>query len=777
MRRLLCFALLVVFLFAPALVAAAETYKGTRLYDLRVEVHRAGSTDDPEPVYNVTLTWKCDAESVGFGDTKVTIRRSSSGHQLDKADVIKTMPITQAGKGVVMTWTDYAAPQGEFWYRAETGSANWRFATAKAVVGAPADQRAGADAGADLEDRRQEYAQQVGWPERLAASLVAAIPNWLASWFGLHDPVDLVFMVDTKAPLQDGLLQRYDLPYWHVFTESEMQAVSAFYDSLTEFVPIWLVVAVVLLALGVLYNAANPQSKVGFREYLLGFALSMVLLKFGAQLLGFIFEVNYALVRQFLYIALPFFNQAGVITQGAFLELVILADDKLTLGDALIAFIAALCIGVLNWQYIMRKINIALLVGLLPIVAVVSIAPAKRYTIGIWFRELIANIFLQAAHAAVLAFLLLIIYAAEQNPQAGLLISQAFWIKLAGLLALPGMASLVRNVIGAETVGSGPMGTAGAMFGIAGLLALGKMLGKPGGAGAPVAAGTAGMAAATAGAAGAASRVAGGFGKFGMAATGALAGGMIMGAATENPAAGVAMGATLGVHGADRLIGAPGREDPAGQASRQTFGRNIFAGGTMAGLQEKSLSLSRPEYGAAAAEARAHVGSAQQALLAAKANLDGYKPTHDEAKARLTEMKNLYGPRAAHLEKLQSEHLPAAEKRLHAAEQQYLELLNTPEESRGANYAQEFESAQAEHSQARTEVDKISAEIEAAPQIYQESLAAHQAAEAEYARRQQAVAQAEQGLTRDALVEEFARIREQQTASSGGGVSGPQWRA
>lgn len=779
-------AVLVAFFSTPA---HADPLKITRVYDLKAQVQKELRDDDgtvSRPAA-VTLTWRVDTEDAqaAFGDRQVTIRRGHDRNNVWRAPVVHTIPGPSTEvKNHVMTWTDENVRPGDtYFYQVESGRLNpLRSDTVGAVI--PSTDTPSEEAGVNPDDRRQGYVQNVGWPERLAASLIAAVPNWLVNVLGLSDPVDLVFMIDTRAPLQDGLPQQHDLPYWHVFTESEMQAVSVFYDSLTKFVPIWLVVAVVLLALGILYNAANPQSKVGFREYLLGFALSMVLLKFGAQLLGFIFKINYALVQQFFYIAQPFFNQAGVTTQGTFLELAILADDEITLGDALIAFIAALCIGVLNFQYIMRKINIALLVGLLPIVAVVSIAPAKRYTIGIWFRELIANIFLQSAHAAVLAFLLLIFYAAEQNHQAGLLISQAFWIKLAALLGLAGMAGLVRSVIGAETVGSGPMGTAGAMFGITGLLALGKMLGKPGGAaiagaaGAGAAgAGAAGAAAATAGVAGTASRLAAGFGKFGIAATGALAGGMIMGAATENPTAGIGMGAALGAHGADRLIGTPGRpggEDPAGQASRQVFGRNIFAQGAMAGLQERSLGLSRPGYEAAAAEARAHVSRAQQDLLAAKTSLAEYKSTYDHARAKYTEAKNLYGPNAAHLERLRNESLPAAQERLGDAQQQYLALRNVSEGSRGADYAQKLEAAQKEAKAAQAQVDEIIEEINKAPQVYQESLMTYQAAGAEYARREQAAAQAERALTRSALAEEFTKIKER-TARTHGGINGPRW--
>lgn len=629
-----------------------------------------------------------------------------------------------------------------------------------------------------LDERRQEYTKNTSWPERLAASVIIAGPNWLVYVLGLQDPVSLVFMIDTQAPLVDGVPQQRDLPYWHVFTENEMGAVATLYDSLAEFVPIWLVVAVVLLALGILYNMANPQSKAGFREYVLGFFLAMIVLKFGPQLLGFVFDVNYALVMQFKHIALPFFHQPLFFQPGEtpmFLGLITLADQNITFGDAIVAFIAAFCIGVLNWQYIIRKINIALLVGLIPLVAVISIAPAKRYVLGVWFKELIANIFLQAAHAAVLAFLLLIIHASEADTRMGwYATTQAFWIKLAALIALTGLTGLVRNVIGAETV-TGPPGAAMAMFGVAGLLALGKMI-KPAAAGVAGAAGGAaagGMAGAAGGAAGAtgATGMAGaafrGLGRASLTAGGAMAGGLAMGAATGDPNAGVAMGAGVGARGAGRSIGGG---DPAQQASQTAFGRDIFSQSGLSKLRE----FSQPGYGGVASGARHYVGAAQQSLVGAKANLDAHKPIYDEARAKLTEVKAMYGPKAAHLENVRKQ-LAEIEPKLQAAQQQYLEVLNIPEESRGPDYADDFGVAKAECDWFRTTHADLKTELDAAPQAYQDALANYQAAEAEHARRQQDVARAEQKLTHDALVKEFQNIKDRQGYRAPGGVNGPQW--
>ncbi len=767
MKKILNIVVLAVFIILAATPACAETYRGSKLYDLRAETYEG----------KVVLTWKVDVrKDVGpmWGDTKVTIKKSDSRYMKDKGKVVATLPLTREGT-MEMTWTDNDVSPGETWhYRVETGTVSWRFEETSVTVSDAPQGEGSASTG--TEDLRKEYVKNVTWPEKLAASIISAIPNWMVKVLGMYDPIELIFMEPVGTSFKAGLPSQAELPYLHVFTESEMRALSTFYDKLTEFMPIHLVVVIVLLVLGILYNSANPESKIGLREYVIGFALAMVVLKFGAQLLTFVFDLNYVLVQQFKCIAQPYLE-----TGQSFLESLILADSNVTLGDAIISFIAALSIGVLNFQYIMRKVIIALLIGLIPVVAVVSIAPSKRFTIGIWFRELIANIFLQSAHAAALAFLLLIIDAAGDGTP------EAFWIKLATLLGLAGMAGMVRSVIGAETLNPGLTGTAGVMFGVAGLAALGKILGgrKPAapGAGAPLESAAGSTAGTTAGpalrAAGAAGRVAA---TAGMVATGMMAGGMISGATVGDPRLGMTLGAGLGAKGADMLNSPTGyaageSSDPASSASRQVFGYDVTANRQgLAGLKDKVAGMYDSDRVTAAEKARVHVEGARQALETARADLKNYKPQYEAAKAEHNRLKNLYGPRAAHLEKLEKEKLPAAEKRLHDAEQKYVTLLNVEESARGADYDAQLKQAEEEYRQAEEAVNAIQDEIDRGPEQYRESLAKLQAAEVEYAERQLAVARAEQNLTHEALVKEFTKIKEQQTFNAGGGMDAPQWR-
>ena len=115
---------------------------------------------------------------------------------------------------------------------------------------------------------------------------------------------------------------------------------------------------------------------------------------------SFLFDVNKLLVGQF-YSAVD-----GKISEGAsFLTAFISLKQDGYIGSAVLFIIGVFSVTLINWQYIIRKVMIALLIGLLPVVAVISVI--NRESLIIWFRELIANIFLQAC-AAVLAFLIVL---------------------------------------------------------------------------------------------------------------------------------------------------------------------------------------------------------------------------------------------------------------------------------------------------------------------------------------------------------------------------------
>lgn len=153
MRKALSAVLLAIFLLtAFAFPAWAEVYRGASLDNLRSETYEG----------KVVLTWDVDVRKdvgVAYGDTKVTIRKSRDNYGLNEAEVVKTLPLTQAGT-VRMTWTDHDVSPGEtLYYRVETGSVSWRFKSVSVTVSAaPREEPRTPGEPTGLDERRRAYA-------------------------------------------------------------------------------------------------------------------------------------------------------------------------------------------------------------------------------------------------------------------------------------------------------------------------------------------------------------------------------------------------------------------------------------------------------------------------------------------------------------------------------------------------------------------------------------------------------------------------------------------
>ena len=313
------------------------------------------------------------------------------------------------------------------------------------------------------DELRSEHAAETSWPERLAASIIIAIPVFFIEVIGLHDPIELVYQVNIENEISEaqGLLPSTcaEQLYFYIFTAEELTAVSIMYETIESFAPIHLVVVVVVIGIMVFWSTINPNVQLSLREYIIGILIGFLLLAFGIQIIGFIFDINRALVLHFKAMLPP------EMFQQSFLSAFWGPDKGASLGEAILVFIAVFCIGVINFQYIMRKINIALLIGVLPLVAIISIIPAHRHAIVTWFKELIANIFLQAGHAAALAFVLLMMWSPI-----------SLWVQIVILLGFVSMGDLIRRVLGLKSKG----GSAAGAMGLGTALGMGKMLGMGG---------------------------------------------------------------------------------------------------------------------------------------------------------------------------------------------------------------------------------------------------------------------------------------------------------
>lgn len=624
--------------------------------------------------------------------------------------------------------------------------------------------------GSEFEGRLRKYEEQADWPERLAGSIVMAIPNYIMKAIGLYDPAELIFQVQ----LQKRGFDQADMPspadakILHTFTEEEFGAVAAFYDTLNGYAPVWLVVVLILLALGLFWSAANPESRLTWRHYAVGFLLGVLLLRFGVELLSFVFDANWALVKGFQSVV---DDKLGESLLACFYN-----EEAKSLGNAIIACVAVLSVGVINWQYIMRKLSIALLLGVLPLVAVVSIPPSNRGALGVWFKELISNIFLQSAHAAAFVLLILLIHATPAG-------AAAFWMKLAALVGLMSMASLVRRVVGAESFGGIASGI-GAAFGLGTFFAMTRMLGEKGG-GAPGGAprGDGGVPAGGYSLPGRALRMAA---AVGLGAAGATAGTMASGAAGLGPEEGIVAGSIAGA-AAGRLAVDTGvsaasfaadtrkrglREtvgdlyDPqtASAAGTRIFGDNIIgraAGTAMAGGSWIAGKV-RPEKAAGAKAIRADYVSAQESLDAARAKLQGMRPDLDAARAEHDYAKNMFGPHSANLREM-NVRLQEIDFQRAQAEQDLVEAAQSVEEApvwRRREAVERMAESYQGYNQANYDYNSLQSEITAGEQRYRDSVKNLQAAEAEHARQRLEIASLEKKLQFDPAFKQFEKLRQ-----------------
>lgn len=366
--------------------------------------------------------------------------------------------------------------------------------------------------------------------------------------------------------------------------------------------------------------------------------------------------------------------------------------DTGLLGDAIIAALAVITVGVINFQYVMRKISIAVLLAVMPITFIISIFPSRRDALTTWFRELTASIFMQAAHAGAITFMFLLIHSnnvSSTSTSAGL-IGDAFFLKLALCFGLPTVASLIRRVIGADSYGGSLVGDMAAGLGMGGLLAAGKILtsgGRSAAKGKLDKLSDAAEAVGERGSGGVVGSALGGVAKnmakrtaqLSAGAIGAMGGGVLTGALAGNPGAGISLGAMAGGWAAGKTAELGGgimdsmnkyrnfspessgisqdemRYDPdkARQAGIQMLGNNIAgrALGDFMAYQAKSRIKGTPFQTDVDAMKQNNMTASQQMAQLEQA-IPAQQMARDKAKADMTYYGKLYGKDSNYLKDL-----------------------------------------------------------------------------------------------------------------------------
>ncbi len=306
-------------------------------------------------------------------------------------------------------------------------------------------------------ERQKRYDKTTDYPERLAADLVMALPNWLVEVIGLYDPLELVFGVnlDDSYGIEEKPPPQGDHLVWNIYTREEFGVIADFYNSSRQALPVFMAAGVAVAGLLLLFKSADYRAGITARGYIAGIILCAVLVRLGPYLLGFFFDVNRAVVAVCHSIVAEEVHQSFLHT--------VYNKETRSLGAALMALIGCLSIGVLNFQFAVRKVFIAILVGILPVVLVNAIFPGRRNTLAVWIREFASYVFMPAGAAVGLSFFI------------HFLNGGGFWVTLVCLLCLPTINSLARGVLGLAD--SGLTAGIGSALGMGAVFSMGSMLG------------------------------------------------------------------------------------------------------------------------------------------------------------------------------------------------------------------------------------------------------------------------------------------------------------
>lgn len=315
--------------------------------------------------------------------------------------------------------------------------------------------------------------------ERMIASIFTSLTLGIYDILQIKDPLALIFDYQKDPEKSRDNLQ------WGIFTDEEMKIVSALYDTFQRYLPIWLCVMVVLVGLMLVFAGFGGDPRTTAKQYISGILLVCFLFAYGPKLMDMVFDAAYvmveiinALVREQAAargVTLPqsllgallagFMHKDTSVFTAGFDLAEIMSRINLVSGlmYAIILFLTFVGAGLLNWQYIVRKITLAILIFMFPFCAGMAVFPNTRGVLRMWFSEFFANVFLVTAHAIVYGFLILVV----MSP--GKTLSPLEIIIF--LVGINGVVGIVRGMFGAQQSGKGM----GSILGISSLMGVGRM--------------------------------------------------------------------------------------------------------------------------------------------------------------------------------------------------------------------------------------------------------------------------------------------------------------
>ncbi|MEK5217739.1 hypothetical protein [Psychrobacillus sp. FSL H8-0487] len=301
--------------------------------------------------------------------------------------------------------------------------------------------------------------EKPGLVEKHLSKFLINLSNSAISLMKAQDVSVLVFQRPEVLKEKDTWLENTssldrDEMAFGIFPNALFEGISKIYDGFAKLIPIPIFV---LLAIGGLvllldlYRSSESRSKA--KEYLFGIVIALLLLRFGHLLWDWIIFINHMIVD------IVFFTlKASGIEVRSFVSTIWNPSDTAEVMKSPSFMIALLVLGaavmtfIINYQYMMRMLTLAMLVILFPFVIIATVMPSRRSVLNTWVTQFTSQVFIQTAHAISLALFFFMITKTEDL---------GFWLVAAMFFGLPAMADLVHRIVGGFTGegGGGGLGT------------------------------------------------------------------------------------------------------------------------------------------------------------------------------------------------------------------------------------------------------------------------------------------------------------------------------
>lgn len=314
------------------------------------------------------------------------------------------------------------------------------------------------------EEEIAELNQEVDYGESFTASIVKGLARGIMNVFHLQDPNTLIFQrtpVDENGNyvLSDGEIPVEDMIHG-LFTQSEIMGMVSLQGYILEFIPYALILILLAIALLLLKQSFFGDPMAYAKSSLEGIIFGAIMFSFSLYLVDLLFKTNTFAVD-------VFWDMIPEAMRGVdFLDIMFKPSSK-SLIHALTGLYGVITIGTFNFQYAMRHFMLYGLIGLLPIVSIVSIIPERREALIMAFKEIASGIFTNAGHAGAFSIFIPYLYYAHN-----------IWAVFAGLAGINTMAMFIRMMFGLEGLNNNTnAGRVGNMMGLGSIVGMTALVG------------------------------------------------------------------------------------------------------------------------------------------------------------------------------------------------------------------------------------------------------------------------------------------------------------